>query len=407
MKIGEFARKFDLRIDTIRYYIDNGMILPEKRHGQYKFDDKCIEDMKLIRELKQMRFKITEIKKILSFKRLTNLIDRTNLAYYAGFFSEKREDLVEEKKEIEEAINNIDKKLNEIDTMKKTLKTKIGIPLSFFNFLYCPKCQNTLKLYDATVDGNAIYNGELKCECGYSAVIEDGIIITETAEKEAEPIMEPNKISPEDYLEQTDTLFISFTQKSFQWVTKRMQVETMKDDWIVELGTGNGMVMTTLIKELDESNTFIATDINPDQLRRTKTLLEKNGIGQNSVFIACDYSQLPLKRNTIDCVLDIFGTTNHVFQNQEFLIDHIEPYMKKGGIWYGTYIYLKPRSSELNPEYRNVRKMLMLETIKDSLKDFEILEASTFGFTKSRGDLSNVLKKDSKIHQWACQAQKV
>jgi hypothetical protein len=49
----------------------------------------------------------------------------------------------------------------------------------------------------------------------------------------------------------------------------------------------------------------------------------------------------------------------------------------------------------------------MLEAIKTSLNDFEIEDASTFGFTTSRGDLINVLGEGSKIHQWACQAKKL
>ncbi len=407
MKIGEFARKFDARIDTIRYYIDNGMILPEKLHSQYQFDDKCLEDMTLIKELKLMRFKITEIKKILSFKRLTNLIDTTNLEYYAQFFIEKKDDLMEEKKEIEKAIKALDEKIDEIEHVKKTLKTKIGIPLQFFNLLYCPKCQKNLKLYNAIVDGNSIYNGELHCDCGYMALIQDGIIIDHNIGESYKKVMEVNKYSPEEYLEQTDTLFISFTQKAFQWVIKRLNVESLNDQIIVEIGTGNGMVMTNVIKEIAKSNYFIATDNSLEQLKKTKALMEKNGIGQNSIFIAAEYSDIPLKWESVDIVLDIFGTTNHVFHKGELLFNHIKPYLKSSGTLFGTYIYLKPISSEFKPEYRKFRKYFMLDAIKASLNDFAIEDASTFGFTTSRGDLINVLSEGSKIHQWACQAKRI
>lgn len=407
VKIGEFARKFDARIDTIRYYIDNGMILPEKLHSQYRFDDKCVEDMTLIKELKQMRFKITEIKKILSFKRLTNLIDKTNLEYYAQLFIEKKEDLSEEKREIEKAIKAVDDKITEIEQVKKTLKTKIGIPLQFFNLLYCPKCQKNLKLYNAIVDGNSIYNGELHCDCGYLALIQDGIIIDHNIGESYKKVMEVNKYSPEEYLEQTDTLFISFTQKSFQWVIKRLDLESLNNQMIMEIGTGNGMVMTNVIKEIAKSNYFIATDNSLEQLKRTKLLMEKNGIGQNSIFIAADYPDIPLKWGSVDIVLDIFGTTNQVFHKGEFLFDHMKPYLKSGGTLFGTYIYLKPISSQFKPDFRKYRKFFMLESLKTSLNDFEIEDASTFGFTTSRGDLINVLSEGSKIHQWACQAKKV
>ncbi|HOO32167.1 MAG TPA: MerR family transcriptional regulator [Thermotogota bacterium] len=407
MKIGEFAKKFDARIDTIRYYIDNGMILPEKLHSQYRFDDKCVEDMTLIKELKNMKFKITEIKKILSFKRLTNLIDKDNLEYYAQFFAEKLDDLKKEEKDIKASIKAIEEKITEIENTKKTLRTKIGIPLQFFNLLYCPKCQHNLKLYNAIVDGNSIYNGELYCDCGYKALIQDGIIIDSDIGESVKKVLEVNKFSPEEYLEQTDPIYISFTQKPVQWVLKRMTLESLNNKLILDIGTGNGMVMTTVIKEIDRSNFFIATDNNLNQLKKTKALMEKNGIAQNSIFIASEFQNIPLKWETIDIVLDIFGTTNHVFQEKEFLFSHIKPYLKHDGVLYGTYIYLKPRSSDMTPEFREFRRWFMLESIKTSLNDFEIEEATTFGFTESRGDLAVALKEGSRIHQWACKAKKV
>lgn len=407
MKIGEFARKFDARIDTIRYYIDNGMILPEKLHSQYRFDEKCVEDMTLIKDLKKMRFKITEIKKILSFKRLTNLIDKDNLEYYTQFFAEKRDDLRREEKEIKSAINAIDIKITEIENTKKTLKTKIGIPLQFFNKLYCPKCQHNLKLYNAIVDGNSIYNGELQCDCGYKALIQDGIVIDSEIGETVKKVLEVNKYSPEEYLEQTDPIYISFTHKSFQWVLKRMILESLNNKLIMDIGTGNGMVMTNVIKEIDKSNFYIATDNNLNQLKKTKALMEKNGMAQNSIFIASEFENIPLKWETVDIILDIFGTTNYVFQEKEFLFSHIKPYLKHNGSLYGTYIYLKPNSSDMTSEFRQFRKWFMLESIKASLNDFELEESSTFGFTETRGDLAIALKEGSRIHQWACKAKKI
>jgi ubiquinone/menaquinone biosynthesis C-methylase UbiE len=354
-----------------------------------------------------MKFKITEIKKILSFKRLTNLIDKDNLEYYAQFFTEKLDDLKKEEKAIKESIKTIEVKINEIENAKKTLKTKIGIPLQFFNLLYCPKCQHNLKLYNAIVDGNSIYNGELQCDCGYKAMIQDGIVIDSEIGESVKKVLEVNKFSPEEYLEQTDPIYISFTHKSFQWVMKRMALESLNNKMILDVGTGNGMVMTNVIKEIDRSNFFIATDNNLNQLKKTKALMEKNGIGQNSIFIASEFENIPLKWETIDIVMDIFGTTNHVFQEKEFLFSHIKPYLKHDGVLYGTYIYLKPRSSDMTPEFRDFRKWFMLESIKASLNDFEIEESSTFGFTQSRGDLAVALKEGSRIHQWACKAKKI
>ncbi len=406
MKIGEFAKIFDAPVDTIRYYIDNGMLLPEKMHGQYRFDDRCVEDMNSIRELKKMKFTINEIKKLISLQRLTNLIEEENLKYYASFFEEKKEELLEDKKSIEESIKSIEEKLGDIEKKRNKLSTHIGIPLHFFNYLYCPKCQQNLKLFKAVVDGNYIYNGELKCECGYTAEISDGIIITQSARSDESPVIEPGKNSVEDYLKKTDTLFISFIQKSIDWILKRMNFKDIKNKTILELGTGKGFVLNQMISKMDSSNAFVASDVNYSRLKTTKKTIERSGIKKPYIFIASNLSELPLKRGSVDIVLDIFGTTNHTFKNDYFPVTYVSEYLKKEGIWYGTYIYLKG-GSQLVSDYRKNSKFYVLENIKSSFENFEKVETSSLGFSESTGDLEKVLEKNSKIYQWSCIARKV
>lgn len=53
-----------------------------------------------------------------------------------------------------------------------------GIPLSFVNLLYCPKCHIPLEMKDVAIKKVYIQTGSLTCTCGYEAAIEEGIIIT-------------------------------------------------------------------------------------------------------------------------------------------------------------------------------------------------------------------------------------
>lgn len=61
MKIGKFSRKNNVTQDTIRHYIDMGLLVAEKQGWQYKFceEDSC--DIEKITMLKQLDLSLTEI----------------------------------------------------------------------------------------------------------------------------------------------------------------------------------------------------------------------------------------------------------------------------------------------------------------------------------------------------------
>lgn len=90
MKIGSFAKKFGVSIDTVRYYIDLGLLIPDKEKTQYQMNQMCLEDMAFIHQLKQVRFSLKEIHKILSLKRLTNSNDNEDASYFTNLLLEKK-----------------------------------------------------------------------------------------------------------------------------------------------------------------------------------------------------------------------------------------------------------------------------------------------------------------------------
>lgn len=52
MKIGTLAKKFNVSIDTIRYYISIGLLIPEKNGVQFDFSAKEQEILEFIQHLK-------------------------------------------------------------------------------------------------------------------------------------------------------------------------------------------------------------------------------------------------------------------------------------------------------------------------------------------------------------------
>ena len=69
MKIGEFAKKFDTSVSTVRHYINLGLLVPEKDGFQYCFEDDDCREMEIIITMKNAGFKLSELNKYLSIFR--------------------------------------------------------------------------------------------------------------------------------------------------------------------------------------------------------------------------------------------------------------------------------------------------------------------------------------------------
>ena len=72
MKIGEFSRKFNVSVSTVRHYINLGLLIPEKNGFQYRFTDTDCRDMDIISSMKSAGFKLDELNKYLSLYRFYN-----------------------------------------------------------------------------------------------------------------------------------------------------------------------------------------------------------------------------------------------------------------------------------------------------------------------------------------------
>lgn len=62
MKIGEFARVCNVTKDTVRYYVNIGLLIPKMQGSQMSFEEREYADFNYIQKLKGMRFNIKEIR---------------------------------------------------------------------------------------------------------------------------------------------------------------------------------------------------------------------------------------------------------------------------------------------------------------------------------------------------------
>lgn len=62
MLIGEVSKKFDISIDTLRYYDKIGILVPDRKNEYRYYTEKSLKKLQAILELKKMQFTLDEIK---------------------------------------------------------------------------------------------------------------------------------------------------------------------------------------------------------------------------------------------------------------------------------------------------------------------------------------------------------
>ncbi len=401
MKIGKFAKKNNLTVDTVRYYVELGLLLPEKVNNQFSFDDKCQKDLEEIINLKNMRFSISQIQSIFSTRRFTKLINDEELNYYISFFENKKNELIKEKKEIDKSIDKIDKKIENIKNNYEKRNIDLGIPVSFLPKISCPKCHKNLNLVKGNIENNQIFNGEFNCECGYKAKVEDGILITEDAETYIPENLE--KDNPGNiFVKKTNMSFANLIYKGMSWIYKRLNQIDLKDINILEIGTGSGFFLKKLIESLDETSVYIAIDNNLEFLKSAKKYLQAIGKKVNIVFIACDFKEIPLKDNTCDILLDVYGTADDSLNKEFYPVRDTKHLLKNKGIWYGTYIHFNDNSKTLNTINRESREKYKSDFIRKSFASngFEELESSFLGKATKYGESEPFIVDGDIVNHW-------
>lgn len=365
MKISEFSKKYNIPVDTIRYYIDSSLLTPQKVHNRYVFDEITENQMKQILELKDLKFTISEISKILSIERINQIMTKRKRNYFEKFFNEKYHELNTEREKIEKAMSVLNNKLEDLKKLEIQNETKFGFPIKFINLLSCPKCGNNLSLNADKIENNQIFTGELTCDCGYYTEIDDGILVLEGADKNSKH--EDLEKEIEDFYNKDSTpKFTSAFYRSLEWINKKIRENLNEDEIILELSTASGFIPYFFQKN-DIKNVYI---INQKYLAFTKFL--KNNLAiqninlDNVIFTTGSMMQLPLKENIVDIVVDIFATGNVLAGTSNLPAKAVKPYMKDNSLFYSLDVYVDEFAKSLKNFEKEERKFFTIKS-KDNL----------------------------------------
>ena len=174
MKIGEFAKRHNVSIDTVRHYIAEGLLTPLRENTQYSFSEIDSSVMDTILLLKSMNFKLDEMKGYLLFQTMYTSDFSMALKPFKSEFEAKLAQNLEEIERLQKMNRLIESKLNAY-TEKYSFKR--GVALSSVTTMRCPVCGKPLELENPLLLHNEVMEGALLCpDCGKKFFIRYGFI---------------------------------------------------------------------------------------------------------------------------------------------------------------------------------------------------------------------------------------
>lgn len=386
IKIGEVSRLLNISIDTIRYYMDLGLIIPGRNGNLYDFAEDSIEDIRWIHKLKEMGFSLKEIQRILSLRRTSNWVEPQEIAEYLILLQEKKKNLGEKIKDIQKEIERIEEEENTFALEAAANKTLIGVPLKALEYLKCPCCGETFQVEQVQMNSRYIYSGKLNCACGYGIEIQNGIIITPDACITGE---DRGDIGREKY-KNLPASVITMLQRSYNFILHRMQEMNLENKVILETDINEFFYLYTHFRKLKGKALFIVCDRHPEVLRMYKERIEYMKLDLDIVYLAAQ-KILPVKPGSADIVIDYFSANYHEIHTGNFFPDEVRGCLKDKGALLGCYYC---REGAVKTKYRETFWNQIIRAGYEIIKERQVVCPREIG-KESQLLLYEVRKKQS------------
>lgn len=402
MRIGSFSEKFGQSIDTIRHYMELNLIIPEKAGGQYRFDEACERDMARILYFKERGFSLQEVKTILYYERLGRLTEHQHHCCYTELVRNKYRSVMKKIDDLNTMKQMLEESLSLLEDQKAEKRFALGLDLSTIGLIACHKCGGSLTLQDAHIVDNQIMEGSLSCSCGSTCKVKDGILIVPGTCRVSE---EQYDIS--DYLQQTNPDYLDSIYRGLEWTHRRAGLAEASDKVFLELGCGIGFFLRHNHKDLPENAVYMAVDRDISSIRYLKDMLERSEVKRRIVFLCSDFRAMPVKMGSVDVLVDHSGTSNYGFENSDFLIRAVMPWLKPEVLLLGTYICFS-KFGRKNPLSMEQRKLFTDTMIRDELLKlgFELTGEDRSAPIYGGGPYEDFFHGDESVYRYTMTAEK-
>lgn len=348
MRIGTFAKKNQLTIDTIRYYMDLGLLVPVKKNSYYDFDDTCQKDLNHVMRLKRMGFKLKDIGRILVMMRIGSASPKSETDYVLKQFENRIRDIAVEEESLKKMKQSIIQEMENLRNFKFDSQTLIGVRLEHISLFHCNYCEGSFNLEDATVKRGKILDGCLVCVCGAKLIIENGIIIGKHnfGKRFLSASMGLTNVY-EDYVNTADPAFVNQLYSGMNWMKRQICSNPESPLIILEFGVGSGFFLKYFMKHLKETDLYIAIDHDKTRLELLKDMLVANNMDKQILLICSDFLELPLKSNVANVVVDFYGSMSYALENEKPLLTSIEKWLSNKGEYFGCFVIYESLYNEV------------------------------------------------------------
>lgn len=355
MKIGEFAKKHDVTIDTVRHYINEGLLTPLRDNTQYSFseiDDRAMESILL---LKRMNFKLDEMKAYLLFQTIftNNMFARTEC------FKDRFVEKIQENNRTIEKLITMNKQIEKQLEMYEGGSRKRGVPIGMLSELICPDCDKELLLDASKIVQNEVHEGILICpECGRKYYIHQGIVGAQEMEDfDSEDITKWVSDLLNQYLDNNDEEYVRKIRELYQKMAEVAGKHTMKATNIMIDGSSIEFLNTAILKAISKDcNLYIHTN----GIMIMKEFLE-DAFPCNTLLYSGELCYAPFKKSMDYMFVQDYD--GYKVMNREF---ELYPYLTHDADVDMFKIYLDDAGGSLDTEAIFLRKMNELGLVKTS-----------------------------------------
>lgn len=179
------------------------------------------------------------------------------------------------------------------------------------------------------------------CECGYIAVIEDGIYIDKKAVRKKIEIPSKKK-----FLEVTSPKFVNFMYNGTHTIIDYILNHGNSPKYIMELDNCVGRFLMQYIDYLPKGCTYVLICHDKDRITSVKDNLVQQHEHSNFIFFCCAMDQLPIAESSMDIIIDHWMSRIYAKSTNKSLLDIVSPFLKEEGLLTGAYPHIGTKSKD-------------------------------------------------------------